>query len=126
MVRRLHGFILFLAVTSSCSLFAQEQIFHLDVAQSHADFTLGDVLHTVHGTFKLSSGELRFDSKTGEASGQLILDATTGNSGNGTRDKKMKREILETDKYPTIVFTPQKVMGSVAPAGASQVQMQGS
>lgn len=126
MARRLLALIPFVWLSLIHAGLGQEQVFHLDPAQSRVVFTLGDVLHTVHGTFQLSSGELRFDSNTGQASGQLVLDATTGNSGNGTRDKKMKREILETDKYPTIVFTPEKVIGTLAPGAASQVQLQGS
>lgn len=126
MARKLVALIPFFLLAWTYAAVAQEQVFHMDPGQSHVDFTLGDVLHTVHGTFKLSSGELRFDSKTGQASGQLVVDAASGDSGNGSRDKKMKREILETDKYPTIVFTPEKVVGNVAPGAASQVQLAGS
>jgi len=115
--------LLILAATAS---FAQQRVFQLDPAQSEVDFTLADVLHTVHGKFQLKSGVLRFDSTTGTASGELVVDATTGNSGNNTRDKKMKREILETDKFPAIVFAPQKIVGTVAPTGGSQVQLQGT
>jgi len=113
-------------VLTSSSLFAQEQVFTLDPAQSQVAWILGDVLHTVKGTFKLKSGVLRFDSATGNASGELVVDATSGQSGSDMRDKKMKREILETDKYPTIVFAPQHVTGTVAPNGGSQVQLQGN
>jgi polyisoprenoid-binding protein YceI len=49
----------------------------------------------------------------------------SGNSGSNARDKKMKKEILETDKFPTIVFAPQKVLGYAVGTGGSQVQMQG-
>lgn len=110
---------------ASAALLAQEQVFQLDPSKSEVDFTLADVLHTVHGKFQLKNGVLRFDSSTGVASGELVVDATTGNSGNNTRDKKMKREILETEKFPSIVFTPRKIVGAVASSGGSQVQMQG-
>jgi len=105
--------------------FGQERVFQLNPGQSEVDFTLADVLHTVHGKFQLKSGVLRFDPATGAASGELVVDATTGESGSNARDKKMKKDILETQKFPTIVFTPQKVVGSVAASGGSQVQMQG-
>jgi len=106
-------------------LVAQERVFQLDPAQSNVEFTLGDVLHTVRGKFRLKSGVLRFDSSTGVASGELIVDASTGDSGSNARDKKMKRDVLETDKFPTIVFAPLKVVGAVAASGGSQVQMMG-
>ena len=114
--------VIFVAVSG---LAAQEQLFQLDTQQSHVDFTLGDVLHTVHGTFQLKNGVLRFDPATGNASGELVMDATSGKSGSNARDKKMKRDVLETDKFPTIVFTPLKVTGTLASSGGSQVQMQG-
>ncbi len=118
--------LLCLVALFSTTLFAQEQVFNLDPAQSQVAWTLGDVLHTVKGTFHLKSGILRFDSATGSASGELVVDAASGESGNGTRDKKMKREVLETDKYPTIVFAPQHLTGTLAPNGGSQVQLQGT
>src|SRR5438270_2060074 len=105
--------------------FAQEKVFTADPAQSRVDFTLGDVLHTVHGTFRLKSGTLRFNTTTGVAQGQLVVDAESGDSGNKSRDGKMKKEILETQKYPEIIFTAQKVKGTIAATGKSQVELDG-
>ncbi|MGZ4788131.1 MAG: YceI family protein [Terriglobales bacterium] len=118
-------FLLAVALFTAASLFAQEQVFQLDTTQSQVEFTLRDVLHTVHGKFRLQSGILRFNPTTGTASGELVLDANSGDSGSNARDKKMKRDVLETQNYPTIVFTPQKIVGTVVSAGGSQVQMQG-
>ena len=125
-MRKIKHLVAALAILTASGAHAQEQVFQLDPAKSEVDFTLGDVLHTVHGKFQLSSGVLRFDSTTGEAGGELVVNAQTGDSGNNTRDKKMKHEILETDKFPTIVFVPQKVIGMVTPNGGSQVQMLGT
>ncbi len=125
MTTRTKLLILSTAILTATALFAQERIFQLDPAKSEVDFTLGDVLHTVHGKFQLKSGVLRFDSSTGSASGELIVDATSGNSGSNARDKKMKKDVLETQSFPTIIFTPQRVIGSVPANGAAQVQMQG-
>jgi polyisoprenoid-binding protein YceI len=105
--------------------FAQEMVFQLDPAQSNVQFTLGDVLHTVHGSFRMKSGSVRFDPATGNASGVLVADATSGNSGSNGRDKKMHKEILESAKYPEFRFTVQSVHGTVSPNGASQVQLSG-
>lgn len=113
--------LLFLAT----ALLAQEQVFQLNPSQSEVDFTLADVLHTVHGKFQLKSGILRFDTSTGAASGELVVDATTGDSGSNARDKKMKKDILETQKYPAIVFTPQRIIGTLPSSGGSQIQLQG-
>lgn len=104
---------------------AEETTFVVDPAQSHVDFTLGDVLHTVHGVFKLKNGTLRFDTATGTAGGELVVDASSGESGSNARDKKMKKDILETQKFPDIVFHPQHVKGVVPSSGASQVELDG-
>jgi polyisoprenoid-binding protein YceI len=104
---------------------AQESAVNLDPAKTNVEFTLDTTLHTVHGTFKLKSGHISFDPATGKASGEIIVDATSGESDNKSRDKKMHQEILESQKYPQIVFTPQHVRGAVNPQAASQVEVSG-
>jgi polyisoprenoid-binding protein YceI len=104
---------------------AQESVVNLDPAQTHIEITLGSTLHTVHGMFHLRSGQIRFDRASGKASGSLIVDAASGNTDNSGRDKKMHREILDSAKYPEIVFAPVQVKGSVAPQGSSQVEVSG-
>ena len=104
---------------------AEDTTFVLDPAQSHVDFALGDVLHTVHGVFQLKSGTLHFDTSTGMAGGELVVDAASGNSGSNARDKRMKKDILETQKFPDIVFRPQHVKGVVPSSGASEVELDG-
>jgi polyisoprenoid-binding protein YceI len=104
---------------------AQESILTLDPAQTKIEFTLPATGHTVHGTFKLKSGQIRFDTASGKASGAIIADATSGESGSNGRDKKMHQDIIESSKFPEFVFTPEHVQGSVAPKGTSQVQVSG-
>jgi len=53
------------------------------------------------------------------------VDAASGNSGNSTRDHRMNQSILESARYPEIVFRPDRVQGKVAAQGASQVEMHG-
>jgi polyisoprenoid-binding protein YceI len=98
---------------------------NLDPAQSKLNWTLGTTLHTVHGTFALKSGILRFNPASGGAGGEFIAYATSGESGNDSRDKKMHSEILESSRYPDIIFRPTKIDGKVALAGKSDVQLQG-
>jgi polyisoprenoid-binding protein YceI len=104
---------------------AQESGVNLDPAQTTIEFSLDSTLHTVHGTFKLKSGHISIDAATGKASGEIIVDAASGDSDNKSRDKKMHQEILESQKYPEIIFTPQHVKGAVNPQGASQVEVSG-
>ncbi|MDP8990180.1 MAG: YceI family protein [Acidobacteriota bacterium] len=107
-------------------LAAAENRMELDPGRTTVSFTLGDVLHTVHGTFKLKRGTLKFDSTTGAASGEMVVDVASGNSGDGARDKRMHKEILESARYPDAVFTPDHVSGELAPHGESQLNLHGT
>jgi polyisoprenoid-binding protein YceI len=104
---------------------AQQATFRIDPDRTKVEFTLGDVLHTVHGTFRLTRGDIRFDTTTGKAAGELVVDATSGSSGSDARDRRMHSNILESDVYREIVFRPDHVEGKVASQGASQVQLHG-
>ena len=104
---------------------AQESLVQLDPAQTKIEFSLGGNFHTVHGKFALKSGTIHFDPSSGKISGAIVVDATSGDSGNSGRDKKMHREILESAKFPEIVFTPIKITGAVAAEGASKAEVSG-
>jgi len=104
---------------------AQDLALRFRPADTKVEFTLGDVLHTVHGTFQLTRGEFQFDGSTGKASGELVVDATSGASGNASRDRRMQSEILESARFPEIVFRPDRVDGKVAAQGHSQVEVHG-
>jgi polyisoprenoid-binding protein YceI len=104
---------------------AQQLEFVLDPSQTQINFTLGASLHTVHGSFKLKSGRISFDSKTGVAAGEVVVDATSGETGIDGRDRKMHREVLESERYPEIVFLPERVDGVVAPGAPFSVKVSG-
>ncbi|MFY9731693.1 MAG: YceI family protein [Candidatus Acidiferrales bacterium] len=113
------------ALFCSPQLFAQESVFTLDPSKSTIEFTLGASLHTVHGTFRLKRGEIHFDPAKGTATGAIVVDALSGESGNEGRDKKMHQEILESPKFSEIIFIPRRVQGTIAPQGTSQVSISG-
>jgi polyisoprenoid-binding protein YceI len=54
------------------------------------------------------------------------VDAQSGDTDNKSRDKKMHQEILESQKYSEIVFTPEQVRGSFDPQKASQLDVAGT
>jgi hypothetical protein len=108
---------------------AQSQSFKvvLDPAQTQVRWKLGAGLHKVDGTFKLKSGEFIFNPSTGVAEGEILIDATTGESGNRDRDKRMHDEVLESTRYPAIFFHPTQVKGAFKPGETTQqVQAQGT
>jgi len=114
-----------LAILFSVSATAQESVLHCDAAQTKAGIVLQGNMHTVHGTFALKRGELHFDPSTNAISGEIIFDATSGHTDNDSRDKKMNKDVLESQRYPEITFKPTHVDGKVAAQGASKVQVQG-
>jgi polyisoprenoid-binding protein YceI len=83
----------------------------LDPAQTEIHWKLSG-FHTTHGTFKLKSGEFLFNPATGLAEGEILVDATTGESGNPERDKRMQDEVLESNRYPAIFFHPTQLKGA--------------
>ena len=112
------------------ALRAQEITVDLDPAATIVDFTLAATMHTVHGTFKLKTGQIRINASTGKASGAIVLDATSAGTDNSSRDKKMHGEILESAKFPEITFTPSSVKGNLtalaSPQRAAQFDVSGA
>ena len=104
---------------------SQPRSFAIDPAQTKVEFTLGSLLHTVHGDFHLKRGTLSFDPQSGKASGEIVVDASSGESGSAARDKRMHAAILEITRYPEITFRPDRVDGRVASEGKSEVQLHG-
>jgi len=119
------GLVLSVLIACDCSAVAQDTAFQLDPAQTSVKFTLSDVLHTVHGTFQLKRGALELDTASGRLSGEIVVDARSGESGNGMRDRKMHKEILESDRYSEISFRPDRIEGAVASQGKSSVRVHG-
>ena len=118
-------FALLLVSLTAAPLYSQDTVLQIDPAETKVEFTLGGLLHTVHGTFRLKRGEMRFDAASGRAGGEFVVDATSAESGSEARDKHMHKDVLESDRYPEIVFRPDRVVGKVAAQGASQVRLHG-
>jgi hypothetical protein len=84
----------------------------LDPSQTVIRWSLSGDIHNTHGTFKLKTGQLIFDPQTGVAEGEILVDATTGESGDAARDKRMQDEVLESGRYPAIFFHPSQLKGA--------------
>ena len=102
-----------------------EIVLTLDPAQSTVHWAVDSSLHMVHGTFALKSGTVHFDPETGKAGGEIVVAATSGESGSNSRDARMHKEILETPRYPEVIFRPTQVEGKVGQTGASDVKLHG-
>ena len=104
---------------------AQETTLVLDPEKTTVSFSLEATLHTVHGTFRLKSGVIQFNPATGAASGAVVVDATSGETGNSRRDRNMHKDVLQSARYPEITFTPTRVTGSFVAQGESSVTVDG-
>lgn len=121
----LTGLLIVAAALAAAPPASHELLLQLDPARSGADITLAGNLHTVKGTFLLKRGAIHFDPATGKASGEIVFDATSGKTGNSSRDNKMHQDVIESGRYPEIVFRPDRADGELAASGASTLQVHG-
>jgi len=81
----------------------------LDPAATEISFTLGARLHTVRGRFALASGAVAFDPETGAASGEIRVDARSGDTGIDRRDRVMHEEVLDSAAHPLLALRPERI-----------------
>jgi polyisoprenoid-binding protein YceI len=98
----------------------------LDPSATTVSFVLGATMHKVNGSFRLISGEVTYDPATGNASGEIVVDARSGDSGNNKRDRDMHRKVLESESHPTIVLRPERVEGELPTEGDADLRVVGS
>jgi polyisoprenoid-binding protein YceI len=117
---------LFVAVWCLTSVLHAETVtFELDPRATTIEFVFGATLHTVDGTMKAKQGTVKIDTETGDASGWIVLDATSASTDNARRDRKMHEKILESRRFPDIVFDVQKIGGQIHRTGRSELEVQG-
>lgn len=97
----------------------------LDPTQTKLHFSVDSTLHTVHGTFALKSGSLQFDPQTGKASGSIVVNTVSGETGNNSRDQRLHKEILETWKFAEATFRPAQIDGQVSLTAPSDFKVKG-
>lgn len=107
------------------ALSAQQQTFAIDPATSSVGFALTGTGHEVHGTFHVTSGTIQFDRSAPKMSGNIVISAISGDSGDNGRDKNMHNKVLETDRFADITFQPQSYTGAIAASGDSTIQVSG-
>jgi polyisoprenoid-binding protein YceI len=117
--------VLCLLVAAVISAHSQQTVLQLDPTKTAVKFTLDATLHSVHGTFHAKPGALEFDPAARLLSGEIVVDAKSGETSNGMRDRKMHKDVLESESYPEISFHPDRVEGTVASSGKSSVKVHG-
>jgi polyisoprenoid-binding protein YceI len=117
----------FIAVTLIAATVAnaQQKTFQVDPAKTTVNFTLDAALHSVHGSFRAKPSALQFGPAVGQLAGEILVDTKSGATGNGMRDRKMHKDILESENYPEISFRPDRMEGNLANTGKSSVKVHG-
>ena len=67
------------------------------------------------GTFRIIDGAVSVDPAniSGTAKVRVLIDATSYRSDNASRDRSVTEKSLEADKYPTIGFESNSIVGTV-------------
>lgn len=126
---RIRGFVFALAMAAFARPAGAAELrpgaLELDPSKTLIEFRLPGDFHTTHGTFKLKRGTIEADPATGAASGSVVIDAASGDSGLSARDDRMRDSILEAQKYPGITFMTQHVAGQLGTDGQFRAKLQG-
>ncbi|HEV2198270.1 MAG TPA: YceI family protein [Bryobacteraceae bacterium] len=115
------AFFLFLLLSLAAA--ATETRLDFDAAQTTVEFT-----RFAHGARELQAerGLAAIRSALSTVNGQLVVDAASGRSGNNTRDRRMHREILESMRFPEVVFSPVRFTGEFHAQQDSQLIVHGT
>jgi polyisoprenoid-binding protein YceI len=117
--------VLALALALAGPAFAEDGTFAIDPAKSAARFTLAATLHEVKGVGKVLGGELRFAPEGGAASGTVRVDARSFRTGIEARDESMHQQVLESERFPEIRFTAERLDVRARTADAAEVVLHG-
>src|ERR1700739_1385683 len=114
-----------IAVILAPAVLAQHQVFAVNPDASEVKMTLNTTHEIVNGTFHIQSGSIEFDRGAPKMSGSVVVLAGSGKTGNGSRDKKMNKEILQVEQHATVSFEPKSYAGAIPPSGDSTIQVSG-
>ena len=114
-----------LAAILAPAALAQHQTFAVNPDASEVNMKLNTTHEVVNGIFHVQSGSIEFDRSETKLSGNVIVTAGSGKTGNDSRDKKMNKDILKVDQFATVSFAPKTYTGTIAASGDSTVQVSG-
>jgi polyisoprenoid-binding protein YceI len=89
---------------------AAERVLVLDPGATKIRFVLEATLHNVEGSARLLEGKVQFDPESGSATGVLRVDARSATTGINARDATMHAEVLESGRFPEVVFVSERIM----------------
>lgn len=101
-------------------------VVHLDPDRSSLEFVLDATMHVVEGHLGSASGRIAFDPESGLATGEVVVDLAGAETGIERRDRKMHEKVLESDRFPTAVYTLERIdLPGPLQQGRNEVQLHG-
>ena len=97
----------------------------LDPAATQIRFRLPATLHTVHGSARLEEGHIRFQRSGGGASGRIVIDLRSAETGIDARDEIMHEQVFESARYPTIEFEPDVLVVEESDRNQATIRLSG-
>jgi polyisoprenoid-binding protein YceI len=113
------------SVLLAAAAHAQHQTFTLNPDASEVKIKLNTTHEVVNGVFHVQSGSIDFDRADARISGTVLVAAGSGKTGNGSRDKRMNKEILKVDQFAVVSFAPKTYTGTIAASGDSSIVVNG-
>src|SRR5271166_3121465 len=104
---------------------ARVGILELDPSKTMVEFKLEGSLHTTHGTFRLKRGTIKANGATGDAQGEVVIDAASGQSGDLLRDNRMRDSVLEAARWPDVTFAARHLDGHLDAKGDFHANLRG-
>jgi polyisoprenoid-binding protein YceI len=117
--------LLVLSLVATTAVPAQQQTFTVNTGTSSVAFGLTGTGHEVHGIFHVTSGSIQFDRTAARISGSIVVSAASGDSGDKGRDKNMRAQVLDVDRFADVTFEPKSYTGTIAATGDSTLQVSG-
>jgi len=97
-----------------------------DPTTTEIDYSLNGWPHHTQGTFKLRRGVIGIDPTSGRMEGEIVVDASSGNSNESVRDERMSSSILEAGRFPDIIFKPSAASGNGKSSGEFKADVSGT
>lgn len=114
------------SLTAPSSAAGESKRWVLDPTSTEVSFDVGATGHDIHGSVAVGSGEILFDTATGSASGAIVVGAASALTGNNGRDKTLRHDVFEADRFPEIRFVPARFTGELPESGTAAVTLEGS
>jgi len=105
------GVVILAALAVASPVFAQGFTYQIDPAHANAQFTVRHLgISNVQGEFTKVTGSITIDDQDiSKSSVNATIDTTSLDSRVAARDKDVKDNFLEVDKFPTMTFVSKKI-----------------